>query len=233
MEPNTFDLTAAQALGLEERQLAVMAGGEHRLLPPVLAALTRLQLAAAKAGFELQVASSFRSFERQLAIWNGKALGQRQVLDSAGQPLDISAMSDVELMWAILRWSALPGASRHHWGTDLDVYDASRMAPGYQLQLTRAECEGDGPCSEFHAWLSTELANGNSGFYRPYDQDRGGVAPEPWHLSYAPLAQQCERLLTLELLEQQILVTDIQLKPAILASLPEIYRRFVCLADLG
>ncbi len=28
------------------------------------------------------------------------------------------------------------------------------------------------------------------GFYRPYAVDRGGVHPEPWHLSYAPLAQQ-------------------------------------------
>ena len=70
-------------------------------------------------------------------------------------------------------------------------------------------------------------------FYRPYDQDRGGVAPEPWHLSYAPLARQCAQLLTLELLAQQIAATDIALKSVILAHLPEIYNRFITVADVS
>ena len=30
---------------------------------------------------------------------------------------------------------------------------------------------------------------GEFGFYRPYASDRGGVQPEPWHLSYAPVAR--------------------------------------------
>ena len=38
------------------------------------------------------------------------------------------------------------------------------------------------------------------GFYRPFHHDRGGVAAEPWHLSYYPLAQEAERLLTPEIL---------------------------------
>ena len=29
------------------------------------------------------------------------------------------------------------------------------------------------------------------GFYRPYGRDRGGVAPERWHLSFAPAALAC------------------------------------------
>ncbi|WP_255399450.1 D-alanyl-D-alanine carboxypeptidase family protein [Oceanicoccus sp. KOV_DT_Chl] len=40
-----------------------------------LAAFASLQQRAASAGFELQVASAYRSFERQLLIWNGKAEG--------------------------------------------------------------------------------------------------------------------------------------------------------------
>ncbi len=83
----------------------------------------RLQREARTAGFDLRILSGFRSFEEQLAIWNGKATGKRAVLDSAAVPLDITRLSERELVFAMLRWSALPGASRHHWGTDLDVYD--------------------------------------------------------------------------------------------------------------
>ncbi|MCZ8486094.1 D-alanyl-D-alanine carboxypeptidase family protein [Vibrio lentus] len=30
--------------------------------------------------------------------------------------------SEQQKLSAILRWSALPGASRHHWGCDFDVF---------------------------------------------------------------------------------------------------------------
>ncbi len=214
-------------LGLDPSRLQQSEAFACQLLPEVLAELALLAAAAKDAGFDLRVASSYRSFARQLLIWNAKAQGLRPVLDSAGQEIDISPLTEVELMWAILRWSALPGASRHHWGTDLDVYDCSRMAPDFQLLLTQAECTGDGPCADFHRWLTAELGSGRWAFYRPYDKDRGGVATEPWHLSYEPIANQCAQLLTLELLAAQIAASDIQLKAAILANLPEIYRRFV------
>ena len=45
------------------------------------------------------------------------------------------------------------------------------------------------------------MAAGQShGFYRPYTDDRGGVAPERWHLSYAPVARSCESRLSLDAL---------------------------------
>lgn len=226
-----LELTPAAVLGLDEKLLCENAQLSCRLQAEVIVELQALAEAAARAGFCLQVASSYRSFERQLLIWNDKALGRRPLLDGLGQPLDVAQLSQEALLWAILRWSALPGASRHHWGTDVDVYDSSRMAPEYQLQLTQAETQGDGPCAEFHQWLTRELASAKWRFYRPYDQDRGGVAPEPWHLSYAPLARQCAQLLTLELLAQQIAATDIELKSVILAHLPDIYNRFIKLAN--
>ena len=43
-----------------------------------------------------------------------------------------------------------------------------------------------------HAWLDGQMAAGRShGFFRPYQKDHGGIAPERWHLSYAPLAVEC------------------------------------------
>jgi LAS superfamily LD-carboxypeptidase LdcB len=184
------------------------------------------------AGFQLTVASSFRSFERQLAIWNDKALGLRPVLDSAGVPLRVADLSEREKLFAILRWSALPGCSRHHWGTDLDVYDQAHMPQGYKLQLTVAETESNGPFALFHTWLARELAITASGFYRPYDQDRGGVAPEPWHLSYAPIAADFARQFSAADLCAQLLAVDIELKTCILANLDEIMTRFVVLNEV-
>ena len=39
----------------------------------IIEPLLDLQQAASKAGFDLKICSAFRSFERQLIIWNGKA----------------------------------------------------------------------------------------------------------------------------------------------------------------
>ena len=83
--------------------------------------LMALVNAADTAGFQLEIASGFRDFSRQLLIWNNKFSGQRTMLDSHSQPLDPSRLSDEEKLFAILRWSALPGTSRHHWGTDFDI----------------------------------------------------------------------------------------------------------------
>ena len=90
-------------------------------------ALGALRGKAARKGFDLQVASGFRSFDRQLTIWNGKARGERPVHDDEGLPVNLDRLSPVERVTAILRFSALPGASRHHWGTDVDVFDAAAL----------------------------------------------------------------------------------------------------------
>ena len=104
-----------------------------------------LQRSARKAGFDLKICSAFRSFDRQLLIWNGKISGMRPVMDSFGKPINIQNLSPWQKIQAILRWSALPGASRHHWGTDFDVWDSSAVAGDYQLQLQASEYTGDGP----------------------------------------------------------------------------------------
>jgi LAS superfamily LD-carboxypeptidase LdcB len=214
-------------LGLDERELVespLLACRVHRL---VLDPLLFLAERAASAGFILKVASSYRSFDRQLLIWNNKARGLRPVLNDAGEAIDINALSARDKVFAILRWSALPGASRHHWGTDVDVYGGVHIDPDYQVQLTLAETRDDGPYAEFHHWLNDELLLGNSDFFRPYAQDRGGIAPEPWHLSYAPLASIFSRQFTQELLRAQLEQTDLELKQVVLDNLDEIYMRFI------
>lgn len=215
-------------LGLNEAHLIEIPELGCRVHHALLSPLMSLQARAADAGFAFKVASSYRSFERQLLIWNNKARGLRPVLNSAGEPIDMNVLSMYEKVMAILRWSALPGASRHHWGTDIDVYGSAHLDPDYQLQLTVEETCGSGPFADFHCWLDRELASGDNHFYRPYAKDRGGIAPEPWHLSYAPVAKEFARALTVDVLRAQLEKTDLELKQAVLDNLDEIYPRFIC-----
>ena len=187
-----------------------------------------LRNAAANEGFDVAILSGFRSFGRQLSIWNRKARGELAVLDSNAQPLDITTLSDQQLVFAILRWSALPGASRHHWGTDLDVYDANARPAGYDVELIPNEYDGEGMFSPFSRWLDQRIASRTSfGFFRPYDRDRNGVAPERWHVSYGPLARDYEQMLSVDVLRRTIRAADMLLKDVALSHLDEIVDRFV------
>ena len=214
-------------LGISEVSLVNTASPNHLIHSHVFEAFHRLSESALQAGFCMKIASSYRSFARQLLIWNGKATGARPILDINGKPLDVTLLSQKEILFAILRWSAIPGASRHHWGTDIDVYDGAHINEDYVLQLTLEETQGDGPFAEFHRWLTEELASNSQGFYRPYEKDMGGVAPEPWHLSYKPVAQKYAQLLTEDLLRYHIQSIDIELKDVLLEHFSEIYQRFI------
>lgn len=210
-----------------DNDLVLIEKFNSRFHKSVIGPLIQLATNAEAAGFCLKVASSYRSFERQLLIWNDKAAGKRAVLDDAGIAVDTTLLSDEEKMFAILRWSALPGASRHHWGTDFDVYDAAHITPDYKLQLTLDETESGGPFEKFHQWLTTDLENNSHGFFRPYLAGVGGIAPEPWHLSYAPIANQYATQLSETILRTKIQSTDIALKDSILENLDKIFQLYI------
>lgn len=220
------ELCSDLCLGRVPPPLATFRGG--CLHPAVIDALQPLIQAAESAGFQPAVASGYRDFQRQLAIFNAKARGQRPLLDSQGQLLQAEKLSDEQRLSAILRWSALPGLSRHHWGTDLDIYDAGVCVEGYQVQLTQAEC--DGAMAGFHRWL-TDWLDQQTAWYRPYRDDLGGVAPEPWHLSFRPWARQCEQTLDPVALARVLAASDIELKALILSDLPALVARYTRVAE--
>ncbi len=223
-------LTTEQLTGQSESHLLESDG--LRLQADALHAFLELGRRARDAGFDLSIASGFRSFDRQLKIWNDKLSGLRKVLDDSGHPVDINNLAGLNQLNAILRFSAMPGASRHHWGTDIDVYDARAMPDKSQLQLTAAEVDVDGVFAPMHNWLDVQIAAGDScGFIRPYGEDLGGVAVERWHLSYAPIALQCQRQLSVQLLRRVIGGADILGHTLILDNLDQLYRRFVEVAE--
>ena len=177
--------------GLSERHLQQLQQKDRyfQLDARVLPAWSQLQALAALQGFDLQLVSAYRGFERQKAIWQAKAQGKRDLLDEQGRCLNFSLLTDEQRLHAIMRWSAIPGLSRHHWGTDIDVFDANVMAIE-DVQLVPEEVENDGVFSPMHQWLDEIIdAQDSLGFYRPYHKDTGGVAPERWHLSYLPLSK--------------------------------------------
>jgi LAS superfamily LD-carboxypeptidase LdcB len=201
--------------------------------PPIHVEMVRpfqaMQADAKKKGHELKIVSGFRGFDAQLGIWNAKVEGKRPVLDSHSKPVDIAKLSPKELIYAILRWSALPGTSRHHWGTDVDVYDAAGMPKDYKIQLVPSEYERKGIFGPLSLWLDDNMEK--HGFFRPYETDRGGVHPERWHLSYRPLADVYLEKLTLDLLRDTLKSADLKLKEAVLSELPLLYDKFVVNID--
>ena len=191
----------------------------------VRTAFLALRRAAAAEGMDLAAASSFRDFQRQLKIWNGKFDGTRPMNDAAGRPIDSAALMPAERVDAILLWSALPGASRHHWGTDVDLIDRNATAPGYQVQLTPDEFQAGGPFADLACWLQANAAR--FGFFRPFQGVRSGVQPEPWHFSFAPVAESARRDLTPQVLRSALQAAPISGKEVVLERLEELHQRFV------
>lgn len=212
-------------LGLSDTHLVALNEPGHRLQAEARDAFMAMQAAAAEAGFQLMPASSFRNFERQLAIWNGKFEGHRPLLDANSQPLNALALNEPERILAILHWSALPGTSRHHWGTDLDVYDPTLLPAGKKLQLEPWEYEADGYFYPLSQWLAANMDR--FGFYRPFAHYSDGVAMEPWHLSYRPLATDCASQLTPSLVAEALRLQPVAGKKHILNLLDEIFVRYI------
>ena len=164
-----------------------------------------------------------------MSIWNRKWQGERPILDRQGRTIDRASLADADVVDAILCWSAVPGGSRHHWGSDVDVIDAAAVPQGYAVQLVPDEYAANGIFSKLSAWLDANMKS--FGFFRPYRTDRGGVSPEPWHLSYAPISLPALEALSLSMLRQVIEASSIAGKPYVLARLPEIYTRFLLAID--
>jgi LAS superfamily LD-carboxypeptidase LdcB len=147
----------------------------HYLHLDALKAWIDLNDAAKKAGIQLQIVSSTRNFERQKRIWENKWNG---VTLTNGVNLSIVDYPSIERSTRILKYSAMPGSSRHHWGTDLDI---NSVEPEYF----------DTPEGiKVYDWLNVHAEN--FGFAQPYTakgmKRRFGYEEEKWHWSYLPLS---------------------------------------------
>jgi LAS superfamily LD-carboxypeptidase LdcB len=218
-------LSPEQLTGRVRSHVIEVAEPRCTLHPAAAAAFVGLVDEAGEFGIELTPASSFRDFDRQLTIWNEKFGGRRPLLDARGKPLDARHLSDEQLVEAILLWSALPGASRHHWGTEIDVIDRAALKRGQTPQMVPSEYQAGGVFAKLGEWLPQRCAD--YGFFLPYDVDRGGVQPEPWHLSYAPVSNPALAALTVEVLEQALGEVELAGASVVKRQLRNIHSRYV------
>lgn len=152
-----------------------------------LAAFEKLAAAALKAGFHLQAISATRNFITQKAIWDQKFSGNRPV---GGKNLAATIADEKLRALEILRFSSMPGTSRHHWGTDIDLHATEIKGPALHNSTYKT-----GVGKEFYDWL---VANAPLyGFCQPYNGDprarngdayEHGYQEERWHWSYKPLS---------------------------------------------
>ncbi len=198
----------------------------HFLQAQAMKAFQGLQQSAVKNGFNLQPASSFRDFARQQLIWNGKFSGERKVHDDAGNALDLTHLDDWQKSQAILRWSALPGASRHHWGTEIDIFDPDLLPQGQPLQLEPWEYEKGGYFFELSEFLTENLPHFD--FSLPFMQmpAEKKIGREPWHISYIPLAEKAKQLFSAEVLLQAWEKEEIAGKATLQQHLPQIFEQY-------
>ena len=223
--PQLLPFTADTLTGRSRAHIVDLQDPRCSLHQEVAEPFLAMRSAARREGLDLVPTSAFRDFGRQLAIWNGKCRGERDLRGADGELLDFRALNEDELVEAILIWSALPGASRHHWGTDMDVIDATAVPPGYVVQLVQEEYAPGGIFGKLNRWLDENAAL--YGFFRPYAVFRGGFRPEPWHLSYAPLADMAQRQFSVELLWQALETAPLEAAAAVRRKLPQIMERYV------
>ncbi len=199
------------------------------LHPLALDAFLQMRAVALGDGLDIVPVSSFRDFDKQAAIWNAKFRGERPLLDRHGAPLDATGLDDAARVQTILLWSALPGASRHHWGSDFDVIDRAALTgqwQDYQPRLLPEEFGHDGVFGRLGQWLDQYAAD--FGFFRPYGSDRErGVRPEPWHLSFAPLSVPALAAFDEATLSGALHAGSVAGVEAVLQQLPAIVRDYV------
>ena len=154
-----------------------LSNGEAPLIKPVQKAFDQMAEAAKKENITLKIVSGYRSFERQKQIWNRKY--------SRNQKAGLDPIDNIK---KIITFSTLPGTSRHHWGTEVDLIDGSQKEEGDVLLSQKFQ--GEGPYARLALWMQENASQ--FGFYLPYtnNKKRKGFSFEPWHYSYAPVSIQ-------------------------------------------
>ncbi|WP_167964383.1 M15 family metallopeptidase [Saonia flava] len=139
-------------------------------------AFLEMKKAAYSDGIDLKIVSSFRDFYRQESIWERKY----------NQYTESDNMDPLDAIDKIIEYSTIPGTSRHHWGTDIDIIDGYRKTTGDVLVPEKFEEEG--PFVAFKKWMDENSRK--YGFYLVYTNEpkRKGFKYEPWHYSYAPIS---------------------------------------------
>jgi LAS superfamily LD-carboxypeptidase LdcB len=161
-------------------------------------AFLKMRNEAKRSGVNLRIVSATRTFFQQKQLWEDKWMARMPVNTDTGEylPKPFSRQDNLtkeQRALRILEFTAMPSASRHHWGTDLDFNDVN---PSYWATF-KGQRE--------YFWLVENAPK--FGFCQVYSANRTtGYHEEKWHWSYLPIA----RNLTIEY-QKQIIDSDITL----------------------
>ncbi|MFN0031895.1 MAG: M15 family metallopeptidase [Flavobacteriales bacterium] len=123
---------------------------------------------AKKEGITITIISATRNFDYQKGIWEKKWVREKY-----------KGWSDLDKVKDIMKYSSMPGTSRHHWGTDVDF---NSVEPAY---FNKPEGK------KLYDWMVKNASH--FGFYQTYTDKaagRTGYEEEKWHWSYMPLAKE-------------------------------------------
>ncbi|MBD44377.1 MAG: D-alanyl-D-alanine carboxypeptidase [Flavobacteriaceae bacterium] len=139
-------------------------------------AFEKMKTAALKDGINIEVVSAYRSFQKQKNIFENKY-----------KKFTNEGLAPVQSVEKIIEYSTIPGTSRHHWGTDIDIIDANYPKPISVLE--EENFYGNGPYCQLKNWM--DRYSESYGFFEVYTKNpnRKGVKYEPWHFSYAPVSK--------------------------------------------
>lgn len=168
-----FNPAEHQSFGLVPLEVASRDG--LWLRSEVIESFAEMRKAAIRDGVSLKIISATRTFNHQKRIWEAKWNGTRKV---EGSDLSRSIPHPATRARKILEYSSMPGTSRHHWGTDIDI---NSLNPEYF---------DTGKGKKEYEWLRDNAYE--FGFCQTYTQMDGdrpnGYEEEKWHWTYLPIS---------------------------------------------
>ena len=151
-------------------------GEGFRLRKQAYESFLKMKNEAEKEAINIQIVSSYRSFDHQNRIWTRKY-----------NRFTKQGLSPEITLQKIIEYSTIPGTSRHHWATDIDIIDGNSKQPKHVLN--EEHFHGNGPFCKLKEWMDKHSES--FGFYIVYtnNANRKGFKYEPWHYSYKPLSK--------------------------------------------
>jgi LAS superfamily LD-carboxypeptidase LdcB len=155
-------------LGKSKAIQPLLKGSKYKLQVKAYDALEKMLADALKKGVRIEVVSAYRSFDHQNKLWKRKYLKYRKLGYSVKKAVN-----------KIVEYTAIPGTSRHHWGTEVDLRDYKRRhTPSLRSNKN----------STYEKWMHENAHK--YGFYLVYTNNkfRTGYKYESWHYSYRELS---------------------------------------------
>jgi hypothetical protein len=175
-------LTVPQLLGLERPpDLVQDPETKQWAMAEVMAAYRALQREGESVGWKIVIVSGYRSFNMQRHLWNRKFK----------ESWDEAELDEEHCVRGVFEYTTVPGLSRHHWGTELDLGEYHiRHRAQVPVGAERPRME------DFYAWLDANAPR--FGFCKVYKGVLGAIQEEPWHWSYqrysSKFQKQCDQI---------------------------------------